>query len=151
MKKQILFLIFSIIAVESILCQSTKKIIGEWKIFEMRTDRFYNNFETDSIYLFSKEDQENFKNPEIRNNITQITSMLSNSSIIIESDSVLVFNFAGMPAGKEKYRYDSEQSLLYIGTSLNSDSLKLTKDEMLEMDLSDEYETNKITFKRRKD
>ena len=151
MKKQILFLIFSIIAIESILCQSTKKIFGEWKIFEMRTDRFYNNFETDSIYLFSKEDQENFKNPEIRNNITQITSMLSNSSIIIESDSVLVFNFVGMPAGKEKYRYDSEQSILYIGTSLNSDSLKLTKDEMLEMDLSDEYETNKITFKRRKD
>ena len=117
----------------------------------MRTDRFYNNFETDSIYLFSKEDQENFKNSEIRNNITQITSMLSNSSIIIESDSVLVFNFVGMPAGKEKYRYDSEQSLLYIGTSPNSNPLKLTKDEMLEMDLGDEYETNKITFKRRKD
>jgi hypothetical protein len=151
MKKQILVLILSIIATENILCQANTKIVGEWRIFEMTSDRFYKNFETDSIYLFSKEDQENFKNPAIRKNITHITSMLSNNSIIIESDSVLVFNFTGMPAIKEKFTYDSEQSILYIGIPPNSNSLKLAKNEILELDLSDEYETNKFTFKRKKD
>ena len=151
MKGYILFFILSIITTENVLCQSTSKIIGEWRIYEMTTDRLYKNFETDSIYLFSEADQENFKNPEVRKGLSQTFNMLSNNFITIDSDSSLIFNFPGMPVGKEKFTYDPEKSILSIGSPGNLVKLKFIQNEILVMDLSDEYETNKITFKRKKD
>ena len=77
--------------------------------------------------------------------------MLSNNSITIGSDSSLIFDFPGMPAGKEKFTFDPEKLILSIGTLPNLVKLKFIQNEILEMDLSDEYEINKITFKRKKD
>lgn len=151
MKGHILLFILSIITTVNVLCQSTIKIIGEWRIYEMTTDRLYKNFETDSIYLFSEADQENFKNPEVRKGLSQTFNMLSNNFITIDSDSSLIFNFPGMPAGKEKFTYDPEKSTLSLGSPGNLVKLKFIQNEILVMDLSDEYETNKITFKRKKD
>ena len=149
MKRQLLFWMFVIIATENITGQVPSKIIGEWHVYEMTTDRFYKNFVSDSICLFSSEDQGKYKTDEVKSALAQVFQLFSGSSLTIEKNNTIIFNLPGLNPEKEKFTFNSKLSLLSIGSSHKLDTMKLTQDKLLVFVLSDEYEKKIFTFRRK--
>ncbi|WP_026897642.1 hypothetical protein [Daejeonella oryzae] len=144
-------LIFSILLFisQQVFCQTNAAIFGEWKVYEMTTSRMYKNFQTDSISIFSKEDQEKFKSEEVRIVLSQTFEMLSNGSIFIHSDNTIVFKFPGMNAEKQQFTYHPNLSVLLVGKAPKLDTIQLTQNGLLRMNLGDGSENGSVTFKRK--
>ncbi len=136
-------------ATGNIDAQVPSKILGEWRIYEMTTDRFYKNFESDSIYLFSKEDRGNNQAAGVKNALNQGFQMFSGSTLTIEKDHTIIFGFPGMTPEKQKFTFNTKLALLFIGSSDKLDTMKLTPAKFLVFDMSDEYERKIFTFRRR--
>ncbi len=149
MIRLILVLMLSLTSKEGIMCQVPSNLIGEWNIFEMTTDRFYKNFEKDSVYLFLKEDRENIQTNEVKSAITQTFYFFSKMSLTIEQDNTILMNLPGMTTSKEKFTYNPKLSILSFSTGNKLDTLKLTENGLLNFDMSDEYEKKIISYKHK--
>jgi hypothetical protein len=116
----------------------------------MNTDRLFINFQTDSIYLFDKDDQEKYSTNELKHKLIQDFALFSQYTIRFERDSTYTIDFMGQIV-KGFYKFNPELSQISIqesGNTVKSDTLKLTSKGLMEHDMSDDYEKKIMTFKR---
>ena len=149
MQRVILSLVFCLLKLNPIFSQ-TISIAGEWKLLEMNTDRLFINFQTDSIYLFDKDDQEKYSTNELKHKLIQDFALFSQYTIRFERDSTYTIDFMGQIV-KGFYKFNPELSQISIqesGNTVKSDTLKLTSKGLMEHDMSDDYEKKIMTFKR---
>jgi len=137
------YLLFCLLQAGSAQVPST--LIGEWSVFEIKTDRFYKNFETDSIHYYSQDDHENYQIGK-----TQIDAFLKeiqSISIWIKSDSILSIHLPSAPMSEFKYTYSPNPGLIIFGSTANQDTIKINPNNNLEMGSPDRLMTFKPSSK----
>lgn len=141
-----ILLIFSFTTASS---QVPPKIIGYWTIYEVSTDRIYKNFETDSTFFFQKEDQEKMKSKELSNDLNEVLKFYTDISITIDKNSIITWNVSAGVLDKKKFTYDAKINTLIFEQEDAPGSVTFNAENILIHDLSDEYETQILKFKKK--
>ncbi len=141
-----ILLIFSFTNASS---QLPPKIIGYWTIYEVSTDRIYKNFETDSTFFFQKEDQEKMNSKKLSNDINEVLKFYTDISITIDKNSIITWNVSAGVLDKKKFTYDAKINTLIFEQEDAPGSVTFNAENILIYDLSDEYKTQILKFKKK--
>ena len=134
---------------ENAFAQVPTKLLGEWHIYELTSDRFYKNFETDSIFLFEKEDQMKMNDEALQKYMKEVFTYFKNFTINIEKDNVMSFSVGTELTEKYKFTYDVKLSILTFTKENEKDSITVNSENIMVYDVSDEYEKRIFTLKKK--
>ena len=124
-------------------------IFGEWHIYEIKSDRVYRNFEKDSTFMFRSDDQSTMTDTNVKNSMTELFEFFSKSLISVGQNNIVKFIAKGEVLEESKFTFDSKLSILSFNEEKSLETLKLNSDNLLVYDLSNEYETLILTFKKK--
>ena len=150
MKKIFILSVLFFIIGKSGFTQIPSRLIGEWHVYEFKSDRLYKNFERDSIIMFNSYDQSAFTDKNVENNVNELLEIFSNSIITIGKNNIVTFTIFGEILEEFEFTYDNKLSTLSFNKKKSVETMKLKDGDLLVYDLTADSGSLILTFKKKK-